>query len=728
MTNAFRNFHLGKCLQGAALASLMFSALLVIKSLGDFSHTGPTIRSEIAEHFMPYSLLSIAKLGLGAFAIALLLAVAAVLVFAALRPGQRSPGYLAGFIVGGIGIGIGSVYQLAHVLLYAPSTILASWNYAPSRLVAVWPFFNPTNLLIAKIILLSLPALAIIVLLRRYLRQSQYAAAACLGIFGLAVSTLLAWNHLLLEPNTRKFAYAAADTMRPNIVMIGSDTLRADRMGAADYERDLTPFIDKLTAQGTYFLQAYSPIGRTAPAITSILTGLWPDTHGIRDNFVRDEQKQLDMPALPALLRKHGYRTAAIGDWAASDLGKIDFGFEHVRVSPDQWNFKYLLSQGPKDLRLFVSLFAGNEFGRIFLPQLYYIAGRPLTSEKGRYARAQLNRLAAGPDPFFLMLFVATNHGPFGSEYPYYTLFSGPDYAGDSKFGITGVTSPEEVAQRQAEGREAFDVEQIIDLYDGATRHFDDEVRRVVEHLHQIGIADNTIIVIFSDHGTDLFERDTWGQGNIVGVHDYSTHVPLLIVDPRRAATSPVPHLVRLVDLAPTLADLAGLSTKGFEGASLVPYMDASGTNLNLASYNESGALLAHIHGMEEGRLRAPPLLELLEVPDKASGTISISDEGEAQVEAARQKAIRTDRWIGIETPLEHESRYALFDLLGDAGDAHDIAMERPDILACFQDAFAAENGLERRLQTLSECLAQTDVSHAISLQARDSNMKTPVQ
>lgn len=727
MTNASGEFRLGKGLQGAALASLLFSVLLVIKSLRDFSHTGPTIRTEIAEHFMTYSLLSVAKLGLWAFAIALLLAVAAVLVFAALRPRQHSLGYLAGFVAGGIGIGIGSAYQLAHVLLYAPSTILASWNYAPGRLVAVWPFLSSTSLLIAKVILLTLPAMAIIVLLRRYLHQSQPATAAILGTFGLAMSTLLAWNHWLPEPSTKNLAYAAADNARPNIVMIGSDTLRADRMGAAGYERDVTPFIDKLTAQGSYFLQAYAPIGRTAPAITSILTGLWPNSHGIRDNFVREDQRQLQLPALPSLLRHHGYRTAAIGDWAASDIGKIDFGFEHVRVSPDQWNFKYLLSQGPKDLRLFVSLFTGNEFGRIFLPQLYYIAGRPLTSEKGRYARTQLNRLAAGPDPFFLMMFVATNHGPFGSEYPYYTLFSGADYAGDSKFGITGVTSPEEVARRQAEGSEAFDVEQIIDLYDGATRHFDDEVRKMVEQLHQLGIADNTIVVIFSDHGTDLFERDTWGQGNIVGVHDYSTHVPLLIVDPRRAATSPIPHVVRLVDLAPTLADLVGVRVQG-DGTSLVPYMDTPGTNLNLASYNESGALLAHVHGPEEGRRRAPPLLELLEIPDKAEGTISISDEGQAQVEAARQKAIRTDRWIGIETPLEHGSRVALFDLLADAGDAHDIAMERPDILACFQDAFGAENALERRLQTLSTCLAQAAVTPAISLQATGDNTSDSVR
>ena len=691
------------------LAALTFTILIILKSLRDFSHTGPTIRTEISEHFMLYSLFSIAKLGLWAFAISLLLATAAVLVVAAMRPAHRPPGLIPGFMAGGLGICIGSAYQFAHVLIYAPSTILASWNYAPSRLVAVWPWFNPTNLLFAKIILLALPALAVFILLRRYLGQSRPLPAAMLGLASTALAALLIWNHWQPEPNASGLAHAKTKAPRPNIVMIGSDTLRADRISVSGYERNVTPFIDSLAKQGSYFLQAYSPIGRTAPAITSILTGAWPDSHGIRDNFVRDEQKRLAMPALPELLRQQGYRTAAVGDWAASDIGKIEFGFQHLRVSPDQWNFKYLLSQGPKDLRLYVSLFTGNEFGRIFVPQLYYIAGRPLTTQNGRYARAQLSELATSSEPFFLMLFMATNHGPFGSEYPYYTLFSGPEYSGEAKFAITGLASPEEVARRQAQGREAFDVQQIIDLYDGATRHFDDEVRKVVEHLRKLGIADNTILVIFSDHGTDLFERNTWGQGNIVGVHDYSTHIPLLILDPRRPTTPPVPHVVRAVDIAPTLAALAGVETPGFEGTSLLPYLETPGANLQLASYNESGALLARIRGMDEGQRRAPPLLELLQVPDKTSGTIAISEEGEAQVEAARQKAMRTDRWIAIHTPMEREDRFGLFDMQNDPDGTRDVSSQHPDVLACFRHAFKDRGSIAQRLEALPTCLNQAE-------------------
>ena len=709
-------------LLGAAIAALAFTVALVLKSLRDFSHTGPAIRSEIAEHFLGYSLFAVLQLGFWAFLIALLMSIAGVLILAALRPGGKSPGLVAGFLAGAIGIAIGSAYQFAHVLLYTPSTILASWNYAPRWLVMLWPYTHPTTLLLAKAVLLILMALALLVMTRRYLHHARPVQAGVLGLSGLCAGLVIAWLHWQPEPTQAVSVQASSKPARPNIIMIGSDTLRADRLGVAGYQRGLTTFIDGLAAQGSYFSQAYAPVGRTAPSITSILTGSWPESHGIRDNFVRDDQKQLSSPSLVHRLRESGYRTAAVGDWAASDLGKIDFGFEQLRVSPDQWNFKYLLRQGPKDLRLYVSLFTGNEAGRILIPQLYYIAGRPLTTEKGLYARTLLSRMAEGQDPFFLMLFMATTHAPFGSEYPYYTLFSGKDYSGDSKFAMTGVGSPEEIARRQAQGRESFDVQQLFDLYDGAVRHFDDEVRKLVEQVRRLGIDDNTIIILFSDHGTDMFERGTWGQGNIVGVHDHSCHVPLLILDPRRPGTTTIHRVVRLVDLAPTVAELAGLDAAAdFEGVSLVPYLDNPARDLHLASYNESGALLAHIYGLEEGRKKAPPLLDLLEIPDKQSGIISVSKTGEVAIDAARQNAIRTDHWMAIRTPMEDGDSYALYDLEQDGDGGADLAPERPDVLACFKTAFSGDGTLARRLAGLPLCLDAMDAVVAESAQQKSA-------
>ena len=124
------------------------------------------------------------------------------------------------------------------------------------------------------------------------------------------------------------------------------------------------------------------------------MTGTWPHTHGIRDNFIADARRASSVDALPQLLKPLGYRTAALSDWCGSDMAKFSFGFDHTDVPDDQWNLKYLIRQGPKDLRLFVSLFTHNRLGRLLLPELYYLGGVPLTTEMGRRARRLLSRLA----------------------------------------------------------------------------------------------------------------------------------------------------------------------------------------------------------------------------------------------------------------------------------------------------------------------------------------------
>ena len=170
---------------------------------------------------------------------------------------------------------------------------------------------------------------------------------------------------------------------------------------------------------------------------------------------------------------------------------------------------------------------------------------------------------------------MATTHPPFTSKYPYYSLYASPDYRGESKFGMAKLRDPWEIIRRQGEPKTEFDLEQIIDLYDGCVKNFDDEVARILDYLEASGLADNTIVVIFSDHGFEFFEHETWGQGNSAdrrllrprpADHRRSATV-------RRAQTSP--HVVRTVDVAPTLLELAGLPRPGLHGRRLAGSADA---------------------------------------------------------------------------------------------------------------------------------------------------------
>jgi arylsulfatase A-like enzyme len=355
-------------------------------------------------------------------------------------------------------------------------------------------------------------------------------------------------------------------------------------------------------------------------------------------------------------------------------------------VPTDQWNIKYLIRQGPKDLRLFLSLFTHNRFGKHLLPELYYLAGVPLTSLVGRDARALISELAPQGAPFFLNVFVSTTHPPFGSEYPYYTLWADREYAGESKFVMARLTDPWEIIRRQGDTKKDFDLEQVIDLYDGCVRNFDGEVQRIVEHLAACGLADNTIVVVYSDHGMEFFEHDTWGQGNSVR-GDFSARVPLVIVDPRSEGVGHCSRIVRSIDLAPTLLELAGIGVPGsMDGQSLVAYLTGDRADLQLPAFNETGIWLTDVPGMLANHLRYPNILDLLEVPDKGTGTLAIKAKYRQVVIAAKDRMVCIGDWKLIYQPTTDGPLYELFNLKADPECRRNVAAAHPEIVSELQD------------------------------------------
>jgi arylsulfatase A-like enzyme len=488
--------------------------------------------------------------------------------------------------------------------------------------------------------------------------------------------------------------------MQPNILMIGSDTLRADRLGAAGYRRRLTPNIDRLAERGTLFTHCYVPCARTAPSLVSLLTGTWPHTHGIRDNFVAAEDALLGVPALPQALREHGYRSAAISDWCGADMGKFTFGFELADLPEDQWNLGYLMRQGPKDLRLFVSLFMHNRLGRHLVPEIYYLGGVPLTSTLGVEARRLVSRLGAQPQPFLLNVFYSTTHPPFASEHPFYLRFADPGYRGESKFAMARLTDPFEIIRRQGDSRKEFDLDQIIDLYDGCVSHFDEEVGKMLGHLERCGLAEETIVVVYSDHGMEFFEHDTWGQGNSV-FGDASARVPLLIVDPRRCGRGAVGDVVRSIDLAPTLYELTGTPTPAaLDGESLVPVLEGLATRGDRVVLNETGVWVTDLPGTPTGHLRYPDLPDLLDVPDYATGTLAVKPEYAHAVIRAKDRMVRLGRWKLTYQPMQSGEIVQLFDVVEDPECRRDLRAVHPEVAARLMtilDEWLLLDGIERQ-------------------------------
>ena len=661
---------------------------LLAKSLLDFSQTGPRIREEVHTHYRRYTLFALARLSAWAFSLMLFNGAAGVLIYFMLVT-VIGASWSTGLAIVAAMLGILGAFTLQFIrkLRFNPGLLVASMHYRMSRLHRLWHWVTPTR--IAHIQSLGMGAIVLLLgaaswQLAKENRLGDLMALWATTLFFAGTIAWAGWQPQARAPHKR--ATPTPDTL-PNILMIGSDTLRADRLGALGYHRALTPNIDQLADAGALFANCYVPCARTAPSLISMLTGTWPHTHGIRDNFADEGNTRLKVNALPTLLKQAGYRTAAISDWCGADMGKFSFGFDYVDLPEDQWNLKYLIRQGPKDLRLFVSLFTHNRLGRLFLPELYYLGGVPLTQPLGRRARRLVSRLAESAQPFFLNVFYSTTHPPFASEWPWYTRFADPAYAGESKFAMAQLTDPFEIIRRQGAPKEEFDLDQIIDLYDGCVAEFDDEVGKMLVHLEACGLTDNTIVVVYSDHGMEFFEHDTWGQGNSA-VSDFSPRIPLVIRDPRHPARGRVDQVVRSIDLAPTLLELADIPpVAGMDGVSLACCMVGDGACPELDAFNETGIWIADIPGLPDDHLRYPDLLELMEVPDRASGTLAIKPEYCEAILAAKDRMIRHGRWKLVYQPLETGHLLRLFDLDTDPICQHNVLDQHLEVAASLQKA-----------------------------------------
>lgn len=663
--------------------AMVATGLILLKSIRDFTQTGPRIQREILSHYRRYTLFAVCRLVLWAFAIMTLTgswgAIAYYMLNVAMgwtwSPELAALAALLG-ILGAAGL------QFVRKLRFNPGLLMASMQYRASRLHSLWRWATPERIGLLQNVLITIAASLVVVAswgLATQERPDELLAlwAAVLFYVGVAI-----WAGWLPEAQASRRRAARPEQAAPNIVMIGSDTLRADRISALGYRRTLTPTIDMLGSRGTLFANCYVPCARTAPSLISLLTGTWPHTHGVRDNFVTDEDTHLNVSSLPQLLKPLGYRTAAISDWCGADMEKFSLGFDHADLPKDQWNLKYLIRQGPKDIRLFLSMFTNNRLGRLLLPEVYYLGGVPLTSQMGRRARNLVSRLGKDDAPFFLNVFYSTTHPPFASEWPWYTRYADPAYAGESKFAMARLTDPFEILRRQGAPREEFDLDQIIDLYDGCVAQFDDEVGKMLRHLEACGLADNTIVVVYSDHGMEFFEHETWGQGNSA-VGDFSPRIPLLIHDPRKPGKGVVKNVVRSIDVAPTLLELVGSRPPAsMEGVSLTGYLTDSQQCPELNAFNETGIWIADIPGLPENHLKYPDLFELLEVPNRDSGTLAIKPQYAEITLRAKDRMIRNDRWKLVYQPLSSGYLLRLFDCNTDPGCTKDLSASYPKVVA----------------------------------------------
>jgi len=415
----------------------------------------------------------------------------------------------------------------------------------------------------------------------------------------LSVS-LSAFLVCLLTVEFSTAAEKAAETQaRPNILFIAIDD-QNDWIGCLDGHPQIqTPNIDRLAERGTVFLNAHCQSPLCNPSRTSLMTGKRPDNTGIYGlaPWFRDVPELRELVTLPQYLRQHGYKTASAGKIYHGGYGrkKKDDEFEllgppaGVGVRPKE---KLVETPNPHPL-VDWGVFPHND------------------EDKGDWKVAswgaeQLQQKDL-QEPFFLSVGFFLPHVPCYATQKWFDLYPDDDTvlppivmndrADTPRFSwYLHWKLPETRLQFL---READEWRNLVRSYLACTSFVDSQVGRVLDALDKSGHADDTIVVLWSDHGWHLGEKEITGKNTL---WDRSTRVPLIFAGPGVTAGQRCNRPAELLDIYPTLVDLCGLPPLDqLDGHSLRPQLE------DAAAEREWPAITTHNannHGLRTDRWR----------------------------------------------------------------------------------------------------------------------------
>jgi arylsulfatase A-like enzyme len=330
---------------------------------------------------------------------------------------------------------------------------------------------------------------------------------------------------------------------KPNIVLFGIDSLRADHMSCYDYPRQTTPHIDLFAQGGTLFERTYSAYIPTTPGYASMLTGM--DLFNTQIVALRHKGPlRPEVRTLAEILKDVGYNTTSVG----------------FQGNPSSRGFDVYLN--------FPGWGSWNE-GR-----------SPKAQNLNEVAIPELDRLAGEDEPFFLFLRHMDPHAPYLPPEPYERMFYHGNESDPSNKSMEPVMSFKPFRDFFASWMPPgiSDKDYVIAQYDGAAAYMDACIQTVLTALQARGILDETIVVITADHGETLYDHECWFDHH--GTYDNVLHVPLIIRYPAKVpAGKRIAGYTRHQDLVPTLLELAEIEPEGlafpegasFDGESLMP-------------------------------------------------------------------------------------------------------------------------------------------------------------
>lgn len=331
-----------------------------------------------------------------------------------------------------------------------------------------------------------------------------------------------------------------------NVLLIALDTVRQDHLTLCGYPKETTPNLSALSMKGTLFINTISQAPWTLSSFASLMTGLYPSTHGA---CIQSEERNLSRNYIPFLdkrvtllseiFKEHGYRTMCEASNTYLRFG-LEQGYDHSRV----------------EIR-----------------------------SAGDVADAAIQWLSGSADrPFFAFLHFNDAHIPNSPPAPFDQMFRASDgrpHSNEEKWKMlytdgTNLRNPDFLAFR----------EHRIGVYDGCIRYIDSQIGKVLSWIDQQKLSENTIIVVITDHGEEFWDhaemekenyldpRGFYGVGHGHTLFSEQLRILMLLKGPTLRGNRVIPTVVRAIDMAPTLLELAGIeSPRTMEGLSLLPIL-----------------------------------------------------------------------------------------------------------------------------------------------------------
>lgn len=339
---------------------------------------------------------------------------------------------------------------------------------------------------------------------------------------------------------------------RPNVLIYMIDTLRADHSSLYGYKRDTTPFLKKLGAAGVVFDDCQAQATWTKPSIASLFTSLYSYTHGIFNDY---DTIPKGASTLAEQLRSAGYVTSNItaSPWAGRVTG-LQRGFDYVMEFPVVQRHRTDAADRGTD---------SAALDKVIFPWL----------DRHR------------DEPFFLYAHSTDPHAPYRPPAGFEEKFANPsetpefnrDYANLRDKGQYGGGT---VVSREGCKKSGIDpdtfIKRAVDRYDGEILHNDANLESLVTKLKQLGVLDNTLIIVVSDHGEEFWDHGWTAHGH--SLYQELAHSVFLMWNPKLLGVPRhVADPVQLIDVMPTVLDLLSLkSPEVIEGQSLTPLIRGS--------------------------------------------------------------------------------------------------------------------------------------------------------